>query len=643
LTVDYRELFGASGSIPNSYGRREGRLSDREILTCRLIDRSIRPLFPKNFRCETQIIGTVLSADAEVETDVLGLLGASAALHISDIPWNGPLSGMRIASVNGDLIINPNRSSRENAELDLVISSGSEGLIMVEGQAREIPEKEILEVLHTGQDEGTKILEKLNVWRNELGRKKRSFDENDSVSPDIDTVKSWGFDRIQVALDNRIKQDRNSALTQLREELVQHFCDDETECADDYTAAFTEIKYQEVRRRITEEGQRLDGRTLSQVRPISGTTNWVASPHGSALFTRGETQAFVTCSLGTNRDALKQETIHGSEEHHFFLHYNFPPYSVGEVRPVRGPGRREIGHGNLAWQALKPVIPNFDQFPYTIRVFSEITQSNGSSSMASVCGGTLALMDAGVPITSPVAGIAMGLVSRKETIAVLTDILGDEDHLGDMDFKVAGTVNGITAIQMDNKIGKLPAEVLKKALLQAREGLEHILNEMEGICSGYRTELKTHVPQTFTLVIRPEKVKVLIGPGGKTIKEIQGETGANIEVDNDGNVRIYSTDAEGGRAARDRVQSLTREAKAGSFYLGKVISIKSFGVFVEIFPGTEGLVHVSELDKGFVDDPSKVVHSGDQIPVKVLGVDARGKIKLSRKEALGVSQSLFEN
>ncbi len=641
LTVDYRELFGAAGVIPHSYGRREGRLSDREILACRIIDRSIRPIFPEGFTCETQIIATVLSADPDVETDVLGLIGATAALHLSDVPWKGPACGIRIARVNGQFIINPLRSERACADIDLVVSSGNQGLIMVEGHAREVSEKDILTALETAQSAVQPLLILFDQWQKELEIRKRSFDGPEN--PCLDAVREAFLDKLQIALQNVIKRDRHEAVKSVRDELIEHYNQLDPERLSMYLSAFEDMKYYEVRRRIIEENNRLDGRNTTQVRPISGEVDVVPYPHGSALFTRGETQAFVTCTLAPLKELLRLETIHGDIEHSFFLHYDFPPYSVGEVRPVKGPGRREIGHGNLAWRALLPVIPPTDQFPYAIRVFSEITQSNGSSSMATVCGGCLSLMDAGVPILRPVSGVAMGLIAQEGEIRVLTDILGDEDHLGDMDFKVAGTCKGITAIQMDNKIGHLPNEVLEKALSQARAGVDHILGEMAKVIDKPKPNLKPHAPRAIVMSIRPEKVKDVIGPGGKVIKDIQAVTGATLEIEDDGTLRIYATNESSARDARERVEYLTQEARVGHYYHGTVISIKSFGMFVEIFPGTEGLVHISELDQGFVDDPTRIASIGDKIPIKVLGVDEKGKIRLSRKEALNVGNAVFDN
>jgi len=643
LTVDYRELFGAAGLIPHSYNRREGRLSDHEVLSSRIIDRSLRPLFPKGYRNETQIIATLLSADDDVDTDVLGLLGACAAIHLSPVPFNGPAAGLRLCRIDNRFLVNPRRSHRVAADMDLVIAAGRDGLVMMEGHCREAGERDLLKALEAARTEISRILDTLDEWRLALGIRTREFES--PVFPEEILAKSaeWLGDQLRTALSHPAKQTRHDAVKHLKQAFLSAFesADDPT-AAHQFAEAFDILKKQTVRNRIFDEGIRLDTRGPGDVRPISGAVDWVPTPHGSALFTRGETQAFVTCTLGPERDLLRLENVYGTDESRFFLHYSFPPYSVGEVRPVRGPGRRETGHGMLAWKALAEVMPSQDVFPYTVRLFSEITESNGSSSMATVCGGCLALMDAGVPIRAPVAGIAMGLVAREEDFVVLTDILGDEDHLGDMDFKVAGTHHGITAIQLDNKIGHLPDAVMAGALDQARTGLDHILSRIAEISPAPRSELKDHAPRIEQFFIRENKIGMVIGPSGKTIKEIQSVTGAIVDIEENGLVRVFAGNREKAREARRKIEWISREPRLNGYYRGTVKSVKPFGVFVEILPNTEGLVHVSELEAGHVSDPADRFRVGDVIPVKVTGVDD-GRLKLSRKDALNVSDSVFED
>ncbi len=634
LSVDFRELFGAAGKIPHAYGRREGRLSTREILTSRIIDRSIRPLFPDNFRNETQVIVTLLSKDESIDADVLGILGATMALHISDIPWAGPAAGIRIARDNDGFVVNPGFSVRSRSPLDIIVSGGPDGLMMIEGEAGEIPEQMLIDALAHAQDAMQPLFECMNEWQAEFGRPKRKpapFALDESV---IETVEKACLPEIQEALKVSGKHARKDALDRIKETTLAAMIDESADTAGLYSDAFNIVKAREVRRQITASKHRMDGRSLTDIRPISGRVDWVATPHGSALFTRGETQAFVTCTISTLKDSLKLESVYGDEETPFFLHYNFPPYSVGETRPMRGPGRREIGHGNLAWRALKPVIPSPEVFPYSIRIFSEITESNGSSSMATVCGGCLALMDAGVPISGPVAGIAMGLIQDKDRIYILSDILGEEDHLGDMDFKVAGTKKGITAIQMDNKIGKLSLATLESALKHAREGYTHILSEMEKICPENREKIKAGAPHIACLKIRPDKIRSVIGPGGKTIQEITAATQAEIEIDQDGSIRIYADSNKILESAAQRIRDITREARVGETYSATVVSIKPFGAFVELFPGTQGLVHVSQWDN---DPRTKFsdLKEGDTLQVKAVGVDNRGRIQLERLRTTG--------
>jgi len=642
LTVDYRELFGAAGIIPRSYNRREGRLSDHEILSCRIIDRSIRPLFPDGYRNDTQVIATLLSADKSIDTDVLGLFGACAAINISSIPFNGPAAGLRLCRIDGKFVINPRRDRRKIADIDLVISGGRSGVVMMEGHCSNVPEADILKALEYAHEKINEFLDVLDDWRSEKNVVSREFIPELLPSDVFDHARLWIDNKLSEALSHEKKQTRYAAIDALKKKYIDHISETiENPEIKLYEKAFNKLKAEVVRNRMFREKIRLDNRSPEDIRPITGAVNWLATPHGSALFTRGETQACVTCTLGPERDLLKLQTVYGDSESTFFLHYSFPPYSVGEVRPVRGPGRREIGHGTLAWRALLQVVPDRNLFPYTVRIFSEITESNGSSSMATICGGCLSLMDAGVPISAPVAGIAMGLIAENDEYLILSDILGDEDHMGDMDFKVAGTSSGVTAIQMDNKIGNLSPVILGEALSQARKGLNHILGEMKKIYPEVRSDLKAHSPRSEEFYIRQNKIGLLIGPSGKTIKDIQARTETTIEIKDDGCVRIFAGEKKDLDSARREVEFLTREPKLNAYYRGKVKSIKPFGAFVEIMPNTEGLVHVSELGVDYVDDPGKVVRVGETIPVKLIGVD-NGKIKLSRREALNISDTLFE-
>ena len=649
LTVEYRELFSSAGVIPHVYGKREGKLSDREILASRIIDRSIRPLFPKSYRCDTQIVVTLLSSDPEVDGDVLGLIGAAAALTISDIPWKGPAAGVRVAKYQDEFVINPSRSIRALSSLDLVVSSSPDGLMMVEGHANNVSEDELLKAMSLAWESVQPVFDLLSLWVKQLDVFKREMtvvneaDESQENEKYITAVRARFGSDIEKALDNTGKKQRYRAVSAVKKKMIRCFQEEDSENLDRYCNGFDQIKSKEVRRRICEDGRRLDGRKLTEVRPITGQVNWLDQPHGSALFSRGETQACVFCSLSTLKDSLRLQTVYGEEEESFFLHYSFPPYSVGETKPMRGPSRREIGHGNLAWRALKNVIPPQNLFPYAIRLFSEITESNGSSSMATVCGGCLALMDAGVPIESPIAGVAMGLIQEQNQYFILTDILGDEDHLGDMDFKVAGTKSGVTAIQMDNKIGNLPIEVLEKALQQARQGRLHILEKMLSICPESRSSLKETTPAVLAIQIRPDRIREVIGPQGKTIQGIIKDTKTEINVNDDGTICIYSANRDNAQRAKKQIEDLVKEAQIFHYYHAKVVSVKTFGVFVEILPGTEGLVHTSEWDSREKFDQRYSVKPGDVIPVKVMGVDEKGRIKLSRKEAIDAGIVDFEN
>ncbi|MFB3908210.1 MAG: polyribonucleotide nucleotidyltransferase [Candidatus Eisenbacteria bacterium] len=643
LTVEYRERFSAVGRFPGGYRKREGQASNHEILTSRLIDRSIRPLFPDGFHNETQVIATVLAKEPDGDPGVLAILGAAAALQISDIPWNGPVAGMRIGRApEGGWIGNPTQEERQTPTLDLLASFHPEGLVMLEGGARELPEAEIIDALSYGQEKLKPLLHLLVELR-DSGKPKRPFDPP-TIDPDIaSALREVAGEDVRRAVTVAEKQARRQALHEARaraaEALRERFGDREKEIE----AAFEERVYEALRSSILDEERRADGRGLREIRPISCEVGWLPRVHGSALFTRGETQSIAVCTLGTGQDEQEVEGLEGVERETFQLYYRFPPYSVGEVRPVRAPGRREIGHGALARRALAAVLPARERFPYTIKVESEISESNGSSSMASVCGGCLCLMDAGVPIHAPVAGIAMGLVRDGERTAILSDILGDEDHLGDMDFKVAGTGKGITALQLDNKIGSVPIDLLAGALDQARSGRLHILAEMAKALREPRPHLAPHAPRIASTKIPTYRIRDLIGSGGRVIQDLQADTSTRVDVSDDGTVRVYAQSEPSLEMAMKRIRDLTGEPEVGKYYRGTVTGVKEFGAFVRLFEGIEGLVHASELAPGEVRSVSSIAHEGDEMIVKVLGVDPNGKIRLSRKQAIGVPASEIAN
>jgi len=643
LTVEYRERSSAGGSIPGGYFRREGRPAEHEILAARMIDRSIRPLFPKGYRCETVVYATILSAESESEPEALAIIGAAAALHLSDIPWAGPIAGVRVAKVDGSLIAFPTREERERATIDLVISSGTQGLAMVEGKAKEASEEDVIDALMLGQEASGKLLDLIERWRTEIGRPKRSFDPPTKDEELIEKVRGFSEARMREALVIPGKLDRHRAIDDIKRDLLAELEEAYPDREGEIKEAFGDLEYQIVRKMIVEEKRRVDERGMEDVRSISGEVRWLPRAHGSAIFTRGETQSLSTCTLGTGRDEQWVETLYGDEKRRFLLHYNFPSFSVGETRPERGPGRREIGHGVLARRALDEMLPDAETFPYTIRIVSDISESNGSSSMATVCGGCMALMDAGVPIERPTAGIAMGLIQEGEEIAILSDILGDEDHLGDMDFKVAGTSSGITALQMDNKVGGLDRAVLDRALDQARRGRLHILEEMKKIIDAPRDDVADHAPRFRSTRIRVERIRDIIGPGGRVIQGIQMTTGSKIDVEDDGLVRIYATTKEAAEAAFKEVKKLTGEPEVGKVYRGTITGVKEFGAFVKIFPNIEGLVHISEMEQGRIERIDDVAKEGEEMIVRVLGVDNRGKLRLSRKDALDASPDEFVN
>jgi polyribonucleotide nucleotidyltransferase len=634
LTVDYQEKTFAAGKIPGGFFKREGRPSEKEILTCRLIDRSIRPLFAEGLRCETQVIATVLSADRENDPDVVAMLGASAALHVSDIPFNGPLAGVRIGRIDDQWIINPTQSQLQESDTDIFLSGSKDAIVMVEGGATMVPEDEILEALFAGHEAIQPLLEIQEQLRRELGKVKRQVPLAELDAAVVRRVDELALSKLQQAIEVPEKLERYKRLAETKNEVVAQVAAEFPGKEKHIKAAFDELKRKCFRDLVIQRERRIDGRGLKDIRPIACEVEVLPRTHGSALFTRGETQALVVATLGTASDEQRVDALLGEHYKKFMLHYNFPPFSVGEAKFLRGPGRREIGHGNLAERALVPVLPSEESFPYTIRIVSEILESNGSTSMATVCGGSLSLMDAGVPVLAPVAGIAMGLIKEGEHVRVLSDILGDEDHLGDMDFKVAGTPDGITSLQMDIKISGVNRDIMRQALHQAREGRLHILGIMNQTLATPRTAVSGHAPRIITLKVKPEKIREIIGPGGKVIRGIIEATGVKIDVEDDGTVTIASSDEVASRKAIEMVQRIAAEAEIGKIYKGTVRKIVEFGAFVEIFPGTDGLVHISQLAPERVRKVTDVLKEGDEVMVKVLEIDRQGKIRLSRKEAL---------
>ncbi len=645
LTVDYQEKLFAAGRVPGSFFRREGRPSEKETLTSRLVDRSCRPLFPDGYANETQIIATVISFDQENDADVLALTGASAALQASNVPFHGPIAGVRVGRVGGQLVANPTLAQRAEADLDIVMAASADAIVMVEGGAAEVSEAVMVDALLFGQAAVKDLLAAQGRLAEAAARgRKREFEPPHDDAGLRARVKALTWDKVKEAYARHEKHDRYGRLSEVKKELLEAL---RAEAAGDAARLaalgtrekeikgyYEEVKYEYMRKMITEQGRRIGDRGPADIRKITCEVGLLPRVHGSALFTRGETQALVATTLGTAEDEQRIEQLTGMSFKKFMLHYNFPPFSVGEVKFLRNPGRREIGHGVLAERALRYVMPPPEKFPYTVRIVADIMESNGSSSMASVCGGCLSLMDAGVPIKAPVAGIAMGLIKEGERIAILSDILGDEDHLGDMDFKVCGTEAGITSIQMDIKIGGVTREILERALSQARDGRRHILAEMRKAIASPRDEISVYAPRITTIKIRPERIKDVIGPGGKVIKEITATTGCSINVEDDGTVSIASADQAKVAAAVKRIRDLTQDAEVGKTYLGTVRKIVEFGAFVEIFPGTDGLIHVSELSDKRVKNVTDVLQEGEEVLVKVISVDRQGKIRLSRKEAL---------
>ena len=638
LTVDFQEMSYSAGKIPGNFFRRDmGRPSEKETLTSRLIDRPLRPLFPQNYNFETQIIASVLSFDKQNDPDPLGIFGASAAITISDIPFGGPVGSAQIGRVDGKLIAFPTLEEQEKSDLNLIVAGTKTDVVMVEGDGTFVSEDDMLEAIFFGHQALQPIIDMQIELQDAVGKEKRHF-----LTPSKDEelmlkVREIGEPHIKEALSCSEKVARQNkmskAIDYVMESLREEHEDKEREIRD----AIYDLEKRLARDKILREGKRVDGRSFTEVRPIECSVGILPRVHGSALFTRGETQAMALTTLGTESDEQKIESIYGDTYRGFTFHYNFPPFSVGEAKRLGAPGRREIGHGALARRALLPVLLEKDDFPYAVRVVSEIVESNGSSSMASVCGGSLSLMDAGVPVKDPVAGVAMGLISEGENVAILTDIIGDEDHFGDMDFKVTGTEYGITALQMDIKIDGLKKEIMAKALHQAREARIHILNEMNKALSQSRSEISKYAPRIVTITVKPEKIRDIIGPGGKMIKHISLTTGTQINIDDDGTVMIASTESEGTDKAIKMIEDIVREAEIGKFYVGKVKKIMDFGAFVEVLPGSEGLIHISQLSHDRVGKVSDVLKEGDEVLVKVTDIDSNGKIRLSRKAALGRS------
>ncbi len=629
LTVNYQEKAFAAGKIPGGFFKREGRPSENETLVCRLIDRPIRPLFPKSFKCETQVICTVLAHDMENNPDIAAMIGASAALTLSGVPFFGPIAAARIGWIDGAYVLNPTVDQMDESELDLIMAGTHEGVLMVESEAKELSEEIMLGAVNFGHQAVKPVIDAIIELAESCAKEPRALPEEPAEIADINKVLKGFAKGFEAAYKIADKIDRQAALNEVRAKA-------KAAIGDDYDAVLVGglIKGMEadvVRVAILKTGVRIDGRDTKTVRQIVAEAGFLPRAHGSSLFTRGETQAMVVATLGTGQDEQIIDALVGESRSSFMLHYNFPPYSVGEAGRVGSPGRREIGHGKLAWRALRPLLPTKDEFPYTIRLVSEITESNGSSSMATVCGGSLAMMDAGVPLKRPVAGIAMGLIKEGDDFAVLSDILGDEDHLGDMDFKVAGSQNGVTSLQMDIKITSITPEIMQIALDQARDGRIHILDEMAKALTSARDDLADSAPKITTLKIPVDKIRDIIGPGGKIIREICEETGAKIDIEDDGTVKVAAVSGSSGEAAVARIRDIVAEPELGVIYNGTVVKTVDFGAFVNFLGAKDGLVHISELQNGRTEKTTDICKDGDSVKVKVIGFDDRGKVKLSMK------------
>ncbi len=632
LVVDYVEKTFAVGKIPGGFFKREGRLSEFEVLTSRLIDRPIRPLFPKGFYNEIQVIATVLSADKENDTAILAMIGASAALSISDVPFSGPIAGARVGRIDGQLVINPRLQDFERSDFNIFVAGSRDAILMVEGEANETPEEEVLDAIFHAHRSLVPVLELQERMAKEIGREKRAFEKRLLPEDDVKKIVRIAGEPLKEAYAILAKQDRRKKIEEISEAVRNSFTDEERiEKGPLVGEAFKNLEKKVVRGKILSERKRIDGRGLSDIRRISCDVAVLPRTHGSAVFTRGETQVLVTATLGTKQDEQRIDSILGDTTKSFMLHYNFPPFSVGEVKMLRSPGRREVGHGALAERAVTKVLPQSADFPYTVRVVSEVLESNGSSSMATVCGSSLAMMDAGVPTSGAVSGIAMGLIKEGDDVAVLSDILGDEDHLGDMDFKVAGTQKGVTAIQMDIKIGGVNRDIMLTALQQARDGRLFILENMNAVMPEHRPELSPFAPRIYVMMIKPDKIREIIGPGGKVIRSIQEQTGVKIDIDDDGTVKIAAVNADSARAAIGIIEGIVQVPEVGKVYQGRVRKIMDFGAFCEIFPGTDGLLHVSQISKNRVN-VADCFQEGDEVTVRVLEVDRDGKIRLTHKE-----------
>lgn len=644
LTVDYEERLYSVGKIPGGFIKREGRPTEQAILSGRMIDRPIRPLFPKGYRNDVQIVATVLSVEQDNQPDIASIVGASAALHISDIPFKEPIAGVAVGLIDGEVIINPTQAQSEQSELHLTVAGTAEAVMMVEGGANEVPEEVCLNAIMVGHEQIKEIIKFIEEFRQEalelgLAKEKRVPDLYE-IDPELEqAVRTFATQKIHDSVLTKDKLEREAKLDAVKEEVLAEFSEEYPENIKDILAVYDTILKETVRKLITVDKIRPDGRALDEIRPVTCEVGLLPRTHGSGLFTRGQTQVLTVTTLGPIGDEQILDGLGVEESKRYMHHYNFPSFSVGETRPSRGPGRREIGHGALAERALLPMIPSEEDFPYTIRLVSEVVESNGSSSMGSVCGSTLSLMDAGVPIKAPVSGIAMGLVKDGEDYSILTDIQGMEDALGDMDFKVAGTEKGVTAIQMDIKIAGLSQDILKDALEQARKGRLFILERMMQAISKPREELSPYAPRIITMTIDPEKIRDVIGPGGKTIKKIIDETGVKIDIEDDGRVFIAAIDGDAGQKALKIIEDLTKDVEVGKIYIGKVQRIMNFGAFVEILPGKEGLVHISHLAEERVGKVEDVVSVGDEILVKVTEIDRQGRVNLSRKEALRQQKS----
>ena len=636
LTVDYREKTYAAGKFPGGFFKREGRPTLKEILTMRLIDRPLRPLFPETYLKEVQIMSMVLSADKENDPDILAMIAASAALSVSSIPFNGPTGSVRVGQINGEFIINPTHTELAQSNIDIVVSGAEDEITMVEASSKEVTEERMVDAIMFGHSFVKEIIQLQKELLAKCWKEKQLIPPLKLNNTLFEEIKNKYYSKILEKSNTPGKQNRAIAMKELVNQIVNEYCTDEEDSPPkkEIKSIFERIETIAVRDQIIKAGKRPDGRSLNDIRPITCEVGILPRTHGSALFTRGETQALVVTTLGTTMDEQKVDTLEEEYSKKFMLDYNFPPFCVGEIKPLRGPGRREIGHGALAERALEAVLPPPNNFPYTIRIVSDVMESNGSSSMATVCGGTLSMMDAGIPVNAPVAGIAMGLVKEADNVCILSDILGTEDHLGDMDFKVAGTKNGVTALQMDIKISGITEKIMRDALAQAKAGRLQILKELEKVIDKPRPDISVYAPRLISIKINPEKIGMIIGPGGKTIKKIQEETGAKIEIEDSGNVIISSISAESAQKAKIWIERMTEEIEVGKTYMGKVLSLKEYGAFVEILPGHDGLLHISELSDSYVEKVEDVIKVGQEILIKVIGIDDQKRVKLSRKAVL---------